>query len=116
MPTPFNLPDIEISKGSQSDTQFSVLEAPFGDGYIARQGEGLNAKKTTWSVTWRGLPDAVASTLTDFFDARAGVEAFNWTPPGEATSRQWRVISYQRIPTGYLNKTVTATFEEMFDP
>ena len=116
MTTPYTLPDIDISFGSQGDTQFSVMEAPFGDGYIQREEEGLNSKQTLWNITWKGLPDTDVLTLTDFFDARGGVEAFNWTPPGESTSRQWRVLSYNRIPTGYLNKTLNATFQEMFDP
>ena len=56
-------------------------------------------------------------TITEFLDARANDSAsFDWTPLDNPTVRKWICSSWTKTIT-YLNRaTITATFQEVFEP
>ena len=93
-----------------------VLVAEFGDGYRQRAGDGLNTMRRRYeSLSWDNVSPAEADAITAFFAARAGVEAFFWTPPGSATTGKYRAIRWGRSRRTAQAYRVTATFEQEFD-
>ncbi len=100
--------------GSQRRTTARILEAQFGDGYSQRAGDGLNSVEDAFSLVWNALSEAEADTITDFFEARGGWEAFDWTPPGEVAARKFRCGEWTRDWDGAMRR-VTANFAEVFD-
>ncbi len=107
-------PDFEAS----NSPTINVIEHKFGDGYSQRQTVGINPRKSIWSLTFnkRNLTEGMA--IKNFLDARLGVQAFDFIPPGEVDpikvvckTGQW---SY-RIIAG-MNMNVSAKFEEVFEP
>lgn len=93
-----------------------VRRVAFGDGYEQRQGDGINTQPAAWDLQFQNRTDAEAAIIMDFLEARAAVEAFNFTPPNEATAirvvcREWS----KSIERANLN-TVTAQFVQVFEP
>ncbi len=103
----------------------------FGDSYEQRIETGINTVKQQWQVTYRRKAakahhldaDKMINTVLSFFRARKAVEAFWWTPPGEAAAkkfvaRRWALgydegVAYQQGVT--LPATLTAVLEEVFE-
>ena len=109
-------PAIDPSFGSSPKIKMRVLEAQFGDGYTQRAGDGLNVTQSEWNVVFNDLIDTEAETIRAFLEARAGVEAFYWTPPGEAVARKWTASSYAGpTPTAFDSNTIQANFREEYD-
>lgn len=110
------LPDICPSSVKEQTTP-RVLRAQFGDGYTQRAIDGLNNLPRTLNVTWANFSDTDIQTLVDFFEARAGVEAFDWMQPKDTSTRQYIASVWNRTATApaFEVSTLTATFEEVFD-
>ena len=115
-----NLPSIDTTYQISKKTNARVLEAPFGDGYRQRAGDGINAIVDEWSLGWIvGSTDA--DTLTDFFEARGGYESFDWTPSGESVSKKWSCKTWSKTPAVAKDSSdeevwnISATFRQEFD-
>jgi phage-related protein len=109
-------PAITPSYGAQKTSQPKVRNVQFGDGYSQRLRYGLNQDPKQWDLTWQNITEANADTIETFLEARAGAEAFDWTPPDSATAYKWICQQWSKtIP--YLNRaTITATFVQVFEP
>lgn len=88
----------------------------FGDGYEQRQADGLNARNDTWDVSFQNREDAEAADILQFLATRAGVEAFDWTPPNESTAirvvcREWN----RSLDRANLN-SISAQFIRVYEP
>lgn len=88
----------------------------FSDGYEQRQADGLNPRAASWELTFAHRSQTEAAAITAFLEARNAVEAFDWTPPYEASAirvvcREWNksIDSYNAI-------TLTAQFAQVFEP
>jgi len=92
-----------------------VTEATFGDGYSQRVGDGINTNPQSWSLTFAGIDNATADAIVSFLSGKAAVTSFTWTPPG---GTEIRVIckTWQRIRPTSTHSTVTATFDQVFEP
>lgn len=114
MPTFTEKPDWNVQKQFQSN----VSVAKFGDSYEQRQEKGMNSLKQIWNMTFSKRPTAEADTIEAFLKARKGVESFDWTPPGEATALKFKcdLNTLTRIPTSYGFWTLSAKFEQVFEP
>lgn len=108
-------PPVDPSYGSQPKTRFRILSAQFGDGYEQRTGDGLNTKVITWSLLWEGLNAVDLLEITDFFDARGGHEAFDWTPPGEGDALKFKCPHYNSAQLSTDLFTLNTMFEQVFD-
>lgn len=102
--------------GASVEVKPRVRVVRFGDGYEQRVGDGINTKPQNWSLRFSNRDDAEAAAIVSFLDARGGFEAFNWTPllastPIRVVCREWN----RSIDRHNLN-TVTATFEQVFEP
>lgn len=93
-------------------TQPRVRAAAFGDGYAQRVADGINNAPRAWSLGFT-RPNSEADTIIAFFEARNGVEAFDWSPPYGAAGR-WVVKEWSVQLIGAVAKSVSATFEEVF--
>jgi phage-related protein len=102
--------------GAKAAYKPRVRVASFGDGYEQRQAEGINARSDLWDLQFQNRTDSETSSILSFLEARAGVEAFDWTPPTELTAirvvcREWT----KSLDRNNLN-TVTAQFTRVYEP
>lgn len=102
--------------GSSKSSKPTVTVVKFGDGYEARQSDIINSNPKSWSLDFKSRDVSEIDAIEDFLDARGAVEAFDWTPPRASVSvrvvcRQWdRTIDHSATDS------LTATFEQVFDP
>ena len=111
-------PNIAPTYGASQQNSPRTTTVQFGDGYQQRLLVGMakNLNPKVWRLTWK-VSDTDADTITDFLYARANDSAsFDWTPLDGSFVRKWICSSWSKsIP--YLNRaTITATFQEVFEP
>ena len=119
----FNDNDVGTTTGATTPKYSSVENASpkiitvqFGDGFKSRNTFGLNQNPKSYKLDF---PVSVAdgNKILDFLDARAkNAESFTFTPPATSTARKFICEKYSRTNV-YLNRvTISATFEEVFEP
>lgn len=108
-------PDIEANYGASKQAQPNVRVAQFGSGYSQRSTFGINQDKKVWQLTWQNRSAADANTIEDFLEARAGVEAFDWSPPDDTDTYKWICTSWTKTMPYSNLFNITATFEEVFE-
>ena len=109
-------PAITPTYGAQKSSRPNVRTVQFGDGYQQRLTYGLNQNPKSWSLTWE-VSETDADTIETFLNDRAADNAsFDWTPLDEATSYKWICAEWNKsLP--YKNRaTITATFQQVFEP
>lgn len=104
--------------GISGDFAPAITVNKFGDGYQQRVAQGMNSIAGTWPLTFANRESAEATAILNFLIARGATEAFNWTPPdGAETSLVFVCPKWSVIPVkGENRKTITATFEQVFEP
>ena len=111
-------PAIAPTYGASQQSSPRTTTVQFGDGYQQRLLVGMakNLNPKVWRLTWK-VSETDADTITEFLDARANDSAsFDWTPLDNPTVRKWICSSWTKTIT-YLNRaTITATFQEVFEP
>lgn len=93
----------------------SVRATKFGDGYEQRQGLGINTQAKMWDITFTNATRTEADYITNFFEARAGVEAFTWTDP-EGVTATYKCASWQRSMVAFNTYVISCKFEQRFEP
>ena len=108
-------PSINPTYGASKRSRPNVRTVQFGDGFSQRITYGLNQDPKQWSLTFE-VSETDADTIETFLEARGGSESFDWSPPDEATTYKWICQDWSKsIP--YLNRaTITATFQQVFEP
>lgn len=106
--------------GAKVSTKPETRVTKFGDGYEQRQADGMNVLRKTWDLTFSLRSDTEADAVTDFLEnqidpASGAHNAFEWTDIngnlGKYVCRSW-----DRVKVKFNLNTVTATFEEVFEP
>lgn len=92
-----------------------VRVARFGDGYEQRVGDGINTMRETWPLTFAVRDDTETAAILAFLVARGGVEAFDWTPPGEGAAKRWICRKWSRSWDSHDKNTINATFERVYE-
>ena len=110
-----NFPDIEADYGASKAAQPNVRVAQFGSGYSQRATFGINNDKKVWQLNWTNRTATDTNTIEDFLEARAGVEAFDWSPPDETSTYKWICKSWQKTMPYSNLFNITATFEQVFE-
>ena len=107
-------PSISPTYGVQKRSAPRVRAIQFGSGYQQRAQFGIQQNPKVYNLTFE-VSETDADTIEAFLDARAAVESFSFTPPGEAGSSKFICREWSKsIP--YLNRaTVTATIEQVFE-
>jgi phage-related protein len=102
--------------GAQVQIKPRVRAVSFGDGYQQRQADGINTQPQVWSLQWQNRDNSETAAIKSFLATRSGVEAFDWTPPNEATAI--RVVCGEwSVQTVKFNlNTVSAQFKQVFEP
>jgi len=90
----------------------AVRKAAFGDGYTQRAPEGINPRSRSYQLTFTGTKARI-DQIIDFLDAHVG-RSFFWTGP-RGTALYTCDTHTEPLPNG-LTHTVTATFEQTFQP
>lgn len=101
--------------GAARSSQPRVRKIQFGDGYSQRASFGINTNPRIWDLTWSALSNSNADAIESFFDARAGVEAFDWSPIEDSNTYKFICPSWQRTHQYADISVITATFEEVFE-
>jgi phage-related protein len=91
-----------------------VRTVQFGDGYMQRSADGINTNPRTGALSFSNRTDAEANAIIAFLDARGGVEAFDYTPPGGSAGK-YICQEYDRAQVSYDVATVTASFKQVFE-
>jgi len=110
-----NFPDIAPDYGASKVAEPNVRIAQFGSGYSQRSTFGINNDKKVWQLNWTNRTATDTNTIEDFLEARAGVEAFDWSPPDETSTYKWICKSWQKTMPYPNLFNITATFEQVFE-
>lgn len=94
----------------------SVTVIKFGDGYEQRQKKGINNQPQKWDLQFQNRTDTEANAIEAFFVAREGVESFDWTPPDSGTALKFVCRSWRKTPEHGGIWTITASFDQVFEP
>ena len=109
-------PSITPSYGIRKTSSPKVRQVQFGDGYSMRTVFGLNQNLKSYSPTWQNISETDADTISDFLDARAGQESFDWTPPGETSSSKFICQAWTKSISYKNRATIQASFQEVAEP
>lgn len=104
------------SFSARATTRPRVRVARFSDGYEQRQADGINTRVTTWDLTFTNRSAAETSALIAFLEARNAVEAFDWTPPFEASAIRVVCREWSKTINVYDSITVSAQFVQVYEP
>lgn len=85
------------------------------DGYQQRIRMGLNIDPKEWTLQFN-VTDSEATEIETFLEARAGVEAFDWTPPDTTTSYRWICTDWNKSIDDPFRAVIRATFKQVFEP
>ena len=101
-------------RGFSKQTTPRILTTQFGDGYAHRIADGINAINTSWSVVFssRNLIDSAA--IIAFFEGTAGYIPFQWVPPDEATQYNIVCPNWSQSYDSHISRTITATFNRVY--
>ncbi|MBX3589087.1 MAG: phage tail protein [Ramlibacter sp.] len=93
-----------------------VNATQFGDGYEQRAADGINALVQRWDLNFEEVDNAIADEIIAFLRARAGVEAFDWTPKWGTVAIKVRCPKWSRSPDGEGLSRIAARFQQVFEP
>lgn len=105
------LPSFSSPEASQPRVKRSAL----GDGYEQRLRMGLNTDLKAWDLQFNNRTDAEREQILAFLEARAGVEAFDWTTPRGQAGKRWVCESWTMNPTNCNNNQIQAKFRQVFE-
>ena len=108
-------PPVVPQVGSSGQTVYRVRGLVFGDGYTQRTGDGLNTRSRDVTLTWATIAPAQADSIVAFMDARAGIEAFLYTPPRETVARKFVCQRIDRQHATRTHDSLTLSLAEVFD-
>ena len=92
-----------------------VKRAQFGEGYVQKDGNGLNGKFGSWNVTVDS-DYADVQEVRDFLDDHAGYLSFLWTPPNYPGPLRFTCETYSEVPHVGTQEKLTAVFEQVYFP
>lgn len=109
-------PPVAPQVGSSSETVWETHEAKTEDGYSQRAPRGTSYERETAHLEWPLLTNADADTIKATLASAYGVVIINYAVPPSSTSKQWVCKRVSRQELDPLNSSLSATFEEVFDP
>lgn len=87
-------------------------EARYGDGYVARAGDGINNKQQAWQLSFKGNETRMTEII-DFLDDHAGYRSFFWTP-SLGVQGYYVAGDYELTDRGANRYVLRVTFEQAF--
>ena len=105
------------SYGASKKSAPKVRVAEFGSGYSQRTTMGINQNLKVWSLTWADIEESASDEIETFLDARGSdADSFTWPPPNEASSSEYICLKWSKKMDYPGYATITATFQEVFEP
>jgi len=101
------------TKQSTGTSTASVRRAQFGDGYAQSSADGINPVSRSWNVEFVGNKQRTQEIIS-FLDAHVG-QSFIWDVPFFGDG-YFYCDTYSPAPNGQRLWTVTATFEQTYQP
>lgn len=108
------LPNENDIQSVRPSVGFDIDEARVGDGRRRLARHGLNNVREGYRITYCVMSINDATTLVTTLKGTGGVTPYDWTPPGESTSREWTISEIQHPTIDQVNKRVTIVIEEFF--
>ena len=102
------------SISSASKTKTRIKKVQFGDGYMQRGSDGINAVKKDWDLVFTNITDANADAIEAFLSANVGA-AITWTPPGAGASSKYTCTEWKRTYAFFNVCNLTVPFEQVFE-
>lgn len=112
MPSTLTIP---ISYGSSVKKRPNVKAVSLGDGYEQRIRNSINTNRRTWNVSFNQRSNTEADAIDAFFEAAGAADYFLWTPPVGAAGK-WVCREWDRQQQAGNTESITAIFEEVFEP
>lgn len=109
-------PDISPDYGAAKQSNPKVREISFGSGYSQRAIFGIQQDPKVWTLSWNNRTATDSNSIEDFLEARAGQEAFQWSPPDETNTYNWICRSWRKTMPYPNLFNIDATFEQVFEP
>lgn len=109
-------PNIDADYGAVKRSQPRVRSVEFGSGYSQRAVFGIQQDPKVWTLSWNNRTATDANSIEDFLEARAGQEAFQWSPPDETNTYNWICKTWQKTMPYSNLFNIDATFEQVFEP
>ena len=108
---------LPASYGTSRTAEPKLRVSNFGDGYEQVAPAGLDHNLLTLNVSFSAKTADERAEIVTFLDARAGVEAFRWTPPAPyATERIFRCKTWSDGWDEFDSEIVNAVFQEVKIP
>lgn len=104
------IPDYDASE----DSEATISEAKYGDGYVQRTAIGINNIQITWDLAFTLRPLTEVNAMNDFFNEHKGATSFLWTPPG-GTEQAFICKKWKRIIRTNGDCSLSATFERAYE-
>lgn len=92
-----------------------VLKSKFGDGYEQRVSSGLNTMPAIWQVSFTNRETSEVDAIEAFLKGQRGVDYFYWTPPDESDPIKVVCGKWNAGKPYAGMRSITATFEQVFD-
>jgi phage-related protein len=105
-------PEFSASKASKP----TVKQIKYGDGYEQRISFGVNTNPKNWTLRFVSRSDAEANAIESFLDTNGGISSFSWTPPLASVSGRYVCRSWTRTLDKNNLNTISAIFEQVFEP
>lgn len=105
------------SPSTSSSPKPIVKSTMFGDGYSQDAPDGLNPLRQVWNVVFDSIDQSTADDIEAFLLVGMGTTRFDWTPPRQSVALKFKCTSYNRTIGNEIDvDTITATFEQVFEP
>lgn len=107
-------PEFDPAPGMTKKSAPRVRSIEFGSGYSQRATFGINQNPKVYNLTFR-VSEADSDTIEAFLDMRRGVEAFDYTPPGESASSKFICQEWTKTISFIDRAEINATFIQVFE-
>ena len=114
MPETFN-PAIQPSTLGNKP-RVKILKAEFGDGYMQATRDGLNNVRRVLTLEWSVLTIEQAQAIETFLETHGGTTPFLWTPPNGTSPLKWTCAEWSMNYREADLRSVSAKFEQSFNP
>lgn len=116
MPADDFVPARPPSLGAKQKVEFRVKTSGFGDGYVQRAADGINAATVSWELSWNALLTAEVAAIRSFFITRGGWQSFLYTVPGDIQRRYISTTPLELMQSRGLSDSFSVTLQEVHDP
>jgi phage-related protein len=108
--------DFEADYPATKSVEAKTRDAKFGDGYSQRVSFGINQVQESWNLRFDNRDLETIEDIEEFLIEHRGVDSFDWTPPNELTAKKYICKTWSVTDNKPLLKSLSATFEQVFEP